>query len=128
MLLLDPTAALEVLIDVGGRCTELRLLELLDAAGFFINGNESVPDMLAVDGRLIWLEGRENGRGCVIDVGVLMKLLMLLIRAWLRAVDRRGALDFRSAFDLASLAPTIGRDSWLAFAMSSNAFAGRSGT
>jgi len=61
ILLVDPAVVLEMLIDVGGRGPEMRLLELLEAAGFFITGKDSVPEMLAVDGLLIWLEGRENG-------------------------------------------------------------------
>jgi hypothetical protein len=53
---------------------------------------------------------------------------MLLMRAWLSAVDRRGMLDFRSALDFGRSLPDDGSDSWLALAMSSKALSGRFGT
>lgn len=63
------------------------------------------------------------------DVGVLIKFLMLLMRAWLRAIDSRGTFDLRNVLALDSFQADAerGRDSWLALAMSSIAFAGRSG-
>ena len=112
---------------MGGRCLWPRLVVLLFDAKFLIRAKPSTPFILAVEGRLMWLELRENERSCVADVGVLIRLLILLIRAWFSAVDMRGTLDFRSARVLGWLM-VKGSDSWLAFAMSSNALAGKSGT
>lgn len=69
----------DILIDVVGRCLSDRLDVLLLAA-VFLNANPSAPDMLAVEGRLVCAELRENDRLWVADVGVLIKLLMLLTR------------------------------------------------
>lgn len=88
-----------ILIEVGGRCIRDKFVVLLLAALFF-NVNPSNPDILAVEGRLVWAELRDNDRAWVADVGVLIKLLILLTRAWLSAVESRGTLDFRSARDL----------------------------
>ncbi len=100
-MFVEPTVEVETVRAVCGRCLKPRLLELADAAGFLITGKASTPETLEVDGRLIWLAGRENGCGYVAEVGVLIRLLMLLMRAWLmlKAVESRGTLDFRSARD-----------------------------
>jgi hypothetical protein len=117
-----------VLIAVEGRCIVVKLRGLPKKPEFCI-GNASTPDMLEVEGRLAWLGGCENDRAWVVGVGVLIRFLMLLMRAWLRAVESRGTLDFRNVFEVVSLHDMVdrGRDSWLALAMTSRAFAGRSG-
>jgi hypothetical protein len=72
-------AWLDMLLDVGGRCMDARLLELVENVALFIRGNASTVDaMLEVEGRLTWLDGREENEAVV---GVLMKDLMLLMRA-----------------------------------------------
>jgi len=85
-----------MLMDVGGRCICDKFVVLLLAA-VFLKAYPSNPEMLAVEGRLAWPELRENDLEWVADVGVLIRLLMLLTRPWPRAVESRGTLDFRSA-------------------------------
>ncbi|EHY55322.1 uncharacterized protein HMPREF1120_03463 [Exophiala dermatitidis NIH/UT8656] len=126
-------AVLDVLVVVVDRCRWARLLAIVDAMGSSPSRIWSAAGWHAVEGRLMFTEEREDERLPVSVVGVLIRVLMLLIRAWLSAMESRGKLDLRSPLDLELL---LGRgrtrDSWLALAlalaMTSHALAGKSGT